>query len=246
MIDEGGKEKRRAIFKKISAGIKLALLLVLIVGIPLYIFFFHHEVIEEFNSIEKIEAFFLQYRHESMLIYLGLQILQIVICILPGQAMQLAAGYLFHFWIGFILAMAGAFLGTILTYYLARILGHDAMHMIFGEEKIKDTLNKINSKKGVAIVFLIYLIPGVPKDLCTYAAGLSEMKLKPFLLLSMVGRAPGMIGSLLIGQQVHVGGYTSAAVIAGCICVMCVLGLIFRRHVTDFFDRVYVKLQKMM
>ena len=142
--------------------------------------------------------------------------------------------------------MVGAFLGTILTYYLARILGHDAMHMIFGEEKIKDTLNKINSKKGVAIVFLIYLIPGVPKDLCTYAAGLSEMKLKPFLILSMVGRAPGMIGSLLIGQQVHVGGYTSAAVIAGCICVMCVLGLIFRRRVTDFFDRVYVKLQKMM
>ena len=58
MTDEEGKEKRRAIFKKISAGIKLALLLVLIVGIPLYIFFFHHEVIEEFNSIEKIEAFF--------------------------------------------------------------------------------------------------------------------------------------------------------------------------------------------
>ncbi len=246
MTDEEGKEKKRAAFRKISAGIKLALLLVLLIGIPAYIFFFHHDLIEEFNSIQEIEAFFLQYRHQSMLIYLGLQILQIVICILPGQAMQLAAGYLFHFWIGFILTMAGAFLGTILTYYLARILGHDAMHMIFGEEKINDSLNKINSRKGVAIVFLIYLIPGVPKDLCTYAAGLSEMKLKPFLLLSMVGRAPGMIGSLMIGQQVNTGGYASAAVIAGCICVMFILGLIFRRRVTDFLDRIYLKLQKMM
>lgn len=240
------KARHRALYRKISAIVKLCLLLVLVIGIPSYIFFFHHDLLDRFSSIHAIEAFFLQYRSQSILIYLGLQILQLVICIIPGQALQFAAGYLFHFWLGFLLTMIGAFLGTILTYYLAKILGHDAMHMIFGEEKITNMLSRINSKRGVSIVFLIYLIPGIPKDLCTYAAGLSEMKLKPFLLLSMIGRAPGMIGSLLVGQQVQMGGYTSAAVIGGIALVLCVLGLIFRRQLTDITDRIYGKLQKML
>ena len=232
--------------KKVLAIAKLLLLLVIVVAIPLYIFFFHRDLIQSFSSLQDVEDFFLKYKHQSMFIYFGLQALQIVICILPGQTMQFAAGFLFHFWLGLALAASGAFVGTIIAYYLARILGRDAMHMIFGEEKINDMLSKINSKKGVAIVFLIYLIPGIPKDLCTYAAGLSEMKLKPFLILSMIGRAPGMIGSLLMGQQVNIGGYASAAIIAGCFVVMFIVGILFRKQVTNFLDSLYVKLQKML
>lgn len=243
---EDPKRIRRQRLQKIMAIAKLCLLLILVVGIPAYIFFFHHDLIERASSIEQVEAFFARYRGQSILVYLGLQIIQIIVCILPGAALQFSGGYLFHFWLGFLLTMVGAIIGTVVTYYLARILGHDAMHMIFGEEKINNTLNKINSKKGVAVVFLIYLIPGVPKDLCTYAAGLSEMKLKPFLILSMTGRTPAMIGSLIIGQQVQLGGYTSAAIIAGLAVVFCVLGLIFRKKLTDLLDRFYVRLQKMM
>ena len=239
-------DRRRETFKKVSAILKLLLLIVIVVAIPAYIYFFHHDFLEQFSSLEDVENFFLKYRHESMLIYFGLQILQIIICIIPGQTMQFAAGYIFHFWIGFLIAATGAFIGSVITYYLARILGRDAMHMIFGEEKIGSMLEKINSKKGVAIVFLVYLVPGIPKDLCTYAAGLSEMKLRPFLILSMIGRMPGMIGSLLMGQQVHVGGYTSAAIIAGCFVVMFVIGILFRKQVTNFLDGLYIKLQKMM
>ena len=246
--DEGSsrKDARRAAFKRVTAIAKLLLLLVIIIGIPAYIFFFQKDLIDDFSSVKDVEDFFLQYRHQSILIYMGLQILQIVICILPGQALQFAAGYLFHFWLGFALTMSGAFLGTIITYYLAKVLGHDAMHMIFGEEKINDMLRRINSKKGVAIVFLIYLIPGIPKDLCTYAAGLSEMKIKPFLILSLVGRAPGMAASLLVGQQVNIGGYMSAAIIAGAVVVVFILGVLFRKQLTNFLDRVYVRLQRMM
>ncbi len=109
------------------------------------------------------------------------------------------------------------------------------MHLIFGEEKIKSMLETLNSKKAVELVFLI-LIPGVPKDLCNYVAGLSEMKLKPFLIVSLIGRSPGMMGSLLIGRQIYTGGYVSAAVIAAVAVVLFVLGLIFRKKITVFLD----------
>lgn len=237
---------KKIIMKKIMAALKLLLLFAILVGLPAYIFFFHHELIDRFSSIEAVEGFFAQYRSQSALVYLGLQIVQIVICILPGAALQIAAGYIFGFWLGLFLVLAGALMGSILTYYLARVLGHDAMHLIFGEEKISDLLGKINSKKGVIIVFLIYLIPGLPKDLCTYAAGLSEMRLRLFLLLSMVGRTPAMIGSLIIGHQVQLGGYTVAIVIAAIAVILCAAGIVFRRQITDFFDRIYGKLQNFM
>lgn len=102
---------------------------------------------------------------------------------------------MYGFWLGYLYSLIGAFLGSVLTYYIAKILGHDAMHLTFGEEKIKSMLETLNSKKAVVLVFLIFLIPGVPKDLCNYVAGLSEMKLKPFLIVSLIGRSPGMMAA---------------------------------------------------
>lgn len=244
--DAERKQLRRNRFKKFSAIFKLCLLLVILFGIPAYLFFFNHEFLDGFKSLEDIENFFIRYHNQSMLIYLGLQILQLVICIIPGQALQMAAGYVFHFWLALLLTIAGAAMGTVVTYYLARVLGNDAMHMIFGEERINSTLEKINSKRGVTAVFIIYLIPGIPKDLCTYAAGLSEMKLRPFFILSMTGRLPGMIGSLIIGHQVQMGGYTSAGVIGGVAVVLCVLGLIFRKQIMGFTDRMYDRFKKLL
>lgn len=239
------KEIKRARFKKISAIAKLVLLIVILVGIPLYIFFFHHDLIERFSDIREIERGLAEYKTESIFIYIGAQLLQIIICIIPGQELQFAAGYMYGFWLGYAFSLIGAALGTIVTYYLARLLGHDAMHMIFGEEKMNSVVEQIRGKKGIIIIFLIYLIPGVPKDLCNYAAGLSEIRLDRFLIVSLIGRSPGMMGSLLIGNQLVNGQYTSAIVIGIVAVVLCVLGLIFRKKVMELFDRFYEKLMKL-
>lgn len=243
---DAAKEQRRNRFRKFSAIFKLVLLLVVLIGIPAYVFFFHRDFLNQFSSVDDVTAFFEKYHSQSILFYLGFQIIQIIFCFIPGAAVQFSAGYLFHFWLGLLLSVIGVLIGSIITYYLAHFLGHDAMHMIFGEEKIRSALDKINSKKGVIVVFLIYLIPGVPKDFFTYAAGLSEMKLRLFLILSMAGRLPAMMGSIIIGQQIETGGYTGAAVIGAVAVVCCVLGILFRSRITEFFDRIYVRLKKMM
>ena len=243
-ISTDKKNRLRKRVKIFSAILKLALLLVILIGLPLYIYFFHHDLIQRFSSAENIEAFFNDYKAQSVFIYMGSQILQIVICIIPGQWLQFAAGYMYGFWLGYLYSLIGAFLGSVITYYVAKILGHDAMHLIFGEEKIKKMLVTLNSKKAVVLVFLIFLIPGVPKDLCNYVAGLSEMKLKPFLIVSLIGRSPGMMGSLLIGRQIHTGGYISAAIIDAVAVVLCILGIVFRKKLTVFLDKAYEKLMR--
>jgi len=146
---------------------------------------------------------------------------------------------------GYVWSLIGAFLGTVISYYLAKILGHDAMHMIFGEERIQELLTTFNSKKAMILVFLFYLIPGLPKDLCSYVAGLSEMKLKAFLIISLVGRSPAMMGSLIIGRLVNLGGYTGAIIIASAAVILFVAGVVLRKRILVWIDVAYDKLMKL-
>ena len=215
----------------------------ILIAIPLYIYFCHHELLEDMSNIRNVEHLLLQYKKEGALIYIAAQIVQIIICIILVQALQIAAGYLYGFWIGLVLSIIGATLGSIAVFYLARLLGHDAMQILFGEGKINEMLGNLNSKKGMLLVFIIFLIPGIPKDLCTYAAGLSELHLKPFLIVSIIARSPGMMCSLAIGRQVMNGNYTSAIVIAVIVAILFLFGLLFRNKVIAFFDKAYDKLK---
>ena len=241
------KAKKQSLSKKIktlSAILKFALLLFILIGIPLYIYFYHHEILDTFSDMNNVRRLFDEYRTESIAVYLCAQILQIIVCFIPGQWLQFAAGYMYGFWFAYLLSLVGAAVGTVITYYLARVLGSDIMHLIFGEEHIKQNLQRLNSKKAVVLVFLIYLIPGIPKDFCNYVAGISEMKFKLFLIISLIGRSPGMMGSILIGCSVDVGRYTMAGIIGGVALVLFVLGIIFRKKIHYFLDRIYDKLIK--
>lgn len=244
-MDDERKKRLRKKVKIVSAILKLALFMVILIGIPVYIYFFHRDLINEFSSLENVQNFFAQYKTESIFVYIIAQILQIVICIIPGQWLQFAAGYMYGFWLGYLFSVIGAAIGSIITYYIAKVLGHDAMHLIFGEKRIKEMVEKLNSKKAIIIIFLIFLVPGVPKDMCNYVAGLSEVKLKPFLIVSLIGRSPGMMGSLLIGRQIGTGGYVSAGVIAAVAVLMFVLCIIFRKRLADLLNRGYDRLMKM-
>ena len=243
-MDKHRKDKIHKRIKVISTILKFALLLLIIIGLPLYIYFFEPQLIDSMSSMENVNALFEHYHAESILVYIGAQILQIIICVIPGQWLQFAAGYMYGFWLGFLYSIIGAAIGSVVTYYLAKLLGRDAMHLIFGEARINEFIHKLNSKKAIVIVFLIFLIPGVPKDLCNYAAGISEMKLKPFLIVSLVGRSPGMMGSLLIGRQIVAGNYTGAIVVAAVAVVLCVVGIIMRKRLTGWMDKAYDRLYK--
>ncbi len=234
------KAQRR---KKIYTIVKFAILLILVVGIPLYIFLFHREVFTVFRSVETIQNFFEAHKSESVLIYLGGQILQVVIAAIPGQAFQLAAGYFFGFFQGLLWSVVGVILGTIVTFFLARILGRDAMYLIFGEKKLQSFIDKLNSKRAYLLVFIIYLIPGIPKDLFNYAAGVSEINFKAFLILSSLGRIPGMMGSLIIGLMVRNGDYTALIIIGIAAAVIVVVAFIFRKRLMALLDMFYEKMK---
>lgn len=225
--------------KKFVPIVKLLLLLGIVIAIPGNILLYHHEMIDRFESFEDIILFLDQYHWQSILIYILIQAIQVIVSVIPGQAFQFAAGYLYTFFPGLLFSLIGAALGTWVSFSLAKVLGKDAVHLFIGEQKTAYYVERLNSKKAYAIVFLLYLIPGLPKDIVSYAAGVSEMKFKPFFTFSMMGRVPGMAASILIGALYMHHHY----VWMGIVTVMAVgtfaAGVMYRKKLQTYLDRLY-------
>ena len=226
---------------KAAAALKFAVLILIVVGVPLYIYIFHRDFIAQFRSFDEAAAFLRQYRQYSVPVYLALEILQIVVVFLPGQIFQFAAGYLFGFVPGVIYTLIGAVLGTTITFYIARLLGSDEVHMMLGEEKTKHYRELLSSKKAYLITFLLYLIPGLPKDALCYVAGVSGIKFIPFLIISIAGRMPAMAGSIIFGAMYMKKDYTGMAIVALTVGIICLFSFIKRKELISGIDRLYEK-----
>jgi len=225
--------------KRVFSILKLILLLTIVIAIPANIVLYHHDIIDHFKNFDDMIALLEHYQWQSILVYIGIQMLQIIISVIPGQAFQFAAGYLYHFFPGLLFSLIGAVMGTCVSFYLAKILGKDAVHLFLGEEKTLYYLQRLNSRKAYTIVFLIYLIPGIPKDIVSYVAGISEMKFKPFLAFSLVGRIPGMTGSLLIGALYMREHFIMMGVVAAIAVIAFILCLVYRKKLQAYIDRFY-------
>ncbi len=228
--------------KKILAALKLFLLFLFIFAIPIYIGFFRRDLISQMDSIQEVTAFLDANKTLAVFVYLGLQVLQIIVSVLPGQVFQVAAGYYFGFFMGLVYSLIGAAIGTALTYFVARFLGSNSVNTLFGEERINKIVSMLNNHRAYNIVFLLYLIPGLPKDLVGYAAGISRINFKIFIVISIVGRTFGMSGSLLFGYLYAHGNYVMMGVVGGLAVLISILCILYRNKISDYMDRFYEKI----
>ena len=234
------------IFKMIITIIKFLILIGIIIGIPLYLYFFHGETISSLKDTDNLASFadsLGENKTKSAIFYIGVQFLQIVISIIPGQIVQMAGGYLFGLIPGVLLSLTGAALGTSTAYILGKYLGRDAIKLFISPEKTDYYVERLNSKRAYLIVFILYLIPGLPKDVLAYPAGISNMKYKAFLPISLIGRLPAMIASVLIGSFYKTGHYYGAGVIIVVFVIIFALCILFRKQINAYIDRYYEKIQ---
>ncbi|MDD5922350.1 MAG: VTT domain-containing protein [Eubacteriales bacterium] len=227
------KEKK----KKLLAILKLIILLGILIGIPVYLFTARRDVIASFRSFQDVREYILGFGKEAALGYIAFQIAQIIISFLPGEFFQIAAGFIFGFLPGLILSVIGAFIGSSITYWLARFLGQDALFLLFGEEKAKKWMAYFQKRSAYTFTLVVYLIPGTPKDILCYLAGISNMKFVPYILISNAARVPAMCISLLFGKFLLEKNYTFMIVIAVCVLIVLLLFLIFRKKIDVLMDR---------
>lgn len=172
---------------------------------------------------EALGGFLSSFGMQSFIVFIFLQAAQIVLTPIPGEFVQLAAGYIFGTWLGTAYAVAGALLGTLLSFSIARLLGYPLVKLVFGEKKLATMEALINKPQSRLILFLLFLIPGLPKDVLTYAAGATPINSLQFVMTATTARIPGILLSAYIGSNLYQQDYT--AVSAACLATVLLFGL---------------------
>ena len=221
--------------------LKLLILLLIVVGIPLYVWFYKGEFLRSFDNLEEARAFLEGYKFKGYWAYLGIQVLQIVISIIPGQFTNMAAGYLFGFPAAFVISVIGAIAGTFITYFIAKLLGAKAMKQLIEPERYKRFLKRFNSKRSYITVFILYLVPGLPKDVLGYVAGVSKMNFVPFLFLSVIGRLPALSVSVMVGSMIYKEIYTGVIILILLMVIISMTGILYRKKLLRYIDSGYSK-----
>jgi len=169
--------------------------------------------------------------------YIGLQIIQIVVFVIPGEIIQIAGGYIFGPGEGLLLALIGSALGTLLAFFLARLAGKAFTGRLLGSEQIKKFENLISSPRGQIVFFFLFLIPGLPKDILCYVGGLSLIPPLRFLLISVLGRFPALLASIFIGSSVAQNQWMLSLILLGLALCLFILGLIFQKPIQAFLEK---------
>jgi uncharacterized membrane protein YdjX (TVP38/TMEM64 family) len=117
---------------------------------------------------------------------------------------------------------------------LARVLGKRFVAGLFGERKLERFDRITNSPRAEAAFFLLFVIPGMPKDVLCFVAGLSTLRPLTFLLVSMLGRVPGIVGSAVMGAAAYEGRTILLVTVAALAAVLFGLGAIFKDRIHDW------------
>jgi uncharacterized membrane protein YdjX (TVP38/TMEM64 family) len=160
------------------------------------------------------------------LICIGIQFLQVVFFMVPGEITQIAAGYVFGAWLGLLYSVIGIMLGSAFDFAFARAVGRPVIEKLMGPRTLTRVDEALSTQGGKSALFIVFLIPGMPKDAMSYGAGLTNFKLGEFVAISGLARLPALLFSTMIGDQLYDRDYTAVGIIV-VVGVIVTLGFYF-------------------
>ena len=206
--------------KIISAGVIAAFILFCAaVG-----WFIGRPLIQFVGEPEKFRAWVNESGIWGMIAFVGMTVFQVIIAFVPGEPLEIGAGYAFGAFWGTLLCIIGITLGSLIVFWLVRTLGVRLLEVFFTYEKIKSLKFLQNEKRLALITFFLFFLPGTPKDLLTYFVGLTKIDFKGFLFIVAVARIPSVITSTIGGSLLGSEKYILAIIAFSVTLLISVIG----------------------
>ncbi len=153
----------------------------------------------EFNDTNVLREWIVEHPILGSILMVLICAVQVVIALIPGEVVEIAAGYAFGAVYGTALCLVGMALGSVVAILLARRFGRRLVESLYPREKLEALPILREPSKRNALTAILFLIPGTPKDLLTYVIGLTEMSIPTYLLLTTACRIPSVITSTMSG-----------------------------------------------
>lgn len=161
------------------------------------------------------------------LVTLGIQLLQIFVALIPGEPVELMLGFVWGPWLGTLTCLLGIFIGTTLIFLIVKRFGRPFVRKIVGDGDLTKYKFLNDPKKIDLTVFILFFIPGTPKDALTYIAPLAPISPIKYILIATFARIPSVVTSTMLGDSIAEGDYLMAIVVFAVTAVISVLGIIF-------------------
>jgi len=194
-----------------------------------------------FRSAEALRSWVESRGVLAPLAFIGLQIVQVIIFFIPGEVVQIAGGFAFGLWGGTLWSVIGILVGALFNFGVGRILGRPFVEAVFGTERTRRIEAATAGGRAAAGFFLLFAIPGIPKDVLTYAAGASRLPFSAFIVVSTLGRLPGIVGSAYMGSAVYDKDYLAAIIVVTIASILFASGLVFHKQIHEAVARLISK-----
>ena len=168
--------------------------------------------------------------------FVAIQVIQVVFAFIPGEPIELIGGAIFGWFWAFILCSLGLLIGTIAVFYLVKWLGKPFINIIISEEKIKKFKFLNDERRLKLTIFILYIIPGTPKDVLTYCAPLTPIRPIEFFLITMFARIPSVITSNIIGSSATDGNWFVTALVTVITAALGIIGIWYSNKLIKKFE----------
>ncbi len=187
-----------------------------------------------FCNTEHLKKFLARFNGYDQWIFVLIRAFQTVIKIIPAEPLEIASGFLYGTWKGFLFCMLGTEIGSLIIIVLTKLFGRKIVNLFVSVEKI-DSIKILNDKAKLYFsLFIIFLIPGTPKDILTYAAGITKINIPLFLLITGIARIPSIITSTWCGQEIIEKNYLKAIIIFAAVAASAAVGAImYKKYINN-------------
>jgi uncharacterized membrane protein YdjX (TVP38/TMEM64 family) len=186
---------------------------------------------------EKVKSWMEQAGAWAPFLFITIQALQVVFAPIPGEATGFIGGFLFGVPLGLLYSTIGLTIGSIFAF----ALGHWLEKAFVVKMVSQETMQKFDflmEHQGALVAFLLFLLPGFPKDFLCFILGLSPMPFRLFVVLVTVGRIPGTLMLTLQGAQVYEGNYWNSLILIGLCLIAAGLLYYYREKVYEWIRRL--------
>ena len=229
-IESGLTVKQKRIFGAVTV-------LILIVFTAFLCIFVGNPMVKFVSEPERFRAWVEESGIWGEIIFVAMVFFQVVVAIIPGEPLEIGAGYAFGAFKGTLLTVIGITLGSIAIYYLVKYIGIRLVEIFFPLEKIKELKFLRDTKKFKFIIFLVFFLPGTPKDLLSYFIGLTDLKVGYWIFLASLVRLPSVITSTLGGSALGEQKYTAAVIVFTVALILSGIGYLIYTYLCRKHNR---------
>ena len=185
-----------------------------VVGACVYMYLhFGKSAIELIKDTDRFKSWINGFGVWGIIVFVAIRVLQTVVKFIPTEPIEIAAGLLWGWFGGFLLCLLGNILGSVVILLMTRRIGIRILRLFRLENKMQSMRFLQDREKRNRLLFIFYLVPGTPKDTMTYFAGLTDMNMAEFLILSSIARIPAIVSSTICGAYLGANNFKVAAVV---------------------------------